>query len=120
LDACSARLPSRADFSSRWQTLPLSRHQPRSLGKRHHLLRIALTIDNGLRDVWLIDLARGTRTRLTFGPVFNNAPTWSPDGKWIVYNSGRNGKSELFRTSSDGSGAEEELLSDDQIIMPSD
>jgi serine/threonine protein kinase/Tol biopolymer transport system component len=82
--------------------------------------RIALGIDNGVSDVWLLDLARGTRTRLTFGPVYNKDPQWSPDGKWIVYCSGRNGRFQLFRKPSDGSGAEEELLSDDQYVVATD
>jgi serine/threonine protein kinase len=82
--------------------------------------RIALEINTGTSDVWVLDLARGTRTRLTFGPSSNHFPHWSPDGKWIFYNSGRNGRSQIYRKPSDGSGAEEELLSDDQIVMPTD
>jgi Tol biopolymer transport system component len=82
--------------------------------------RIALQIDNGVSDIWVHDLARGIRTRLTFGPIFNNTPLWSPDGKWIVYTSNRNGKFQLFRKPSDGGGAEEELLSDDQLLFPGD
>jgi Tol biopolymer transport system component len=82
--------------------------------------RIALQIDTGISDTWVLDLARGTRTRLTFGPVYNNIPQWSPDGKWIVYTSERNGKSELYRKPSDGSGAEEELLEDSDYLAPLD
>jgi eukaryotic-like serine/threonine-protein kinase len=82
--------------------------------------RIALGIDNGVNDVWLLDLARGTRTRLTFGPTMNTYPQWSPDGKWIVYSSKRNDSFKLFRKPSDGSGPEEELLSDDQPITAAD
>ena len=82
--------------------------------------RVAMQINNGVSDVWVLDVARGTRTRLTFGPIYNNAPRWSPDGKWIVYTSSRNGKYLLFRKPSDGGGAEEELLNDDQLLHPSD
>jgi len=82
--------------------------------------RIAFEIDNGVSDIWVHDLARGIRTRLTFGPIFNHMPVWSPDGKWIVYTSNRNGKYQLFRKASDGSGAEEELLSDDHLLFPGD
>jgi Tol biopolymer transport system component len=82
--------------------------------------RIALQIDNGQADIWVLDMARGVRTRLTFGPVINQFPVWSPDGKWIVYNSGRNGRSEIYRKPSDGSGAEELLLSDEQPLVPND
>jgi serine/threonine protein kinase/Tol biopolymer transport system component len=82
--------------------------------------RIALGIDLGMNDIWVLDTARGVRTRLTFGPVQNNTPVWSPDGKWVVYNSDRNGHSTIYRKPSDGSGAEELLLTDDQVTIPSD
>jgi len=82
--------------------------------------RLALQINNGVSDIWVLDLARGIRTRLTFGPIYNNGPYWSPEGKWIVYTSNRNGRFQLFRKPSDGGGVEEELLSDDQLLFPSD
>ena len=67
-----------------------------------------------MNDIWVLDLARGVKTRLTFGPVANTNPVWSPDGKWIAYASMREGHSNLYRKRSDGSGAEEVLLSNDQ------
>ena len=82
--------------------------------------RVALQIDVGVNDIWVLDFARGVRTRLTFGPVQNTGPVWSPDGKWIAYASLRNRLSSLYRKRSDGSGAEEMLLSDDQSDMPVD
>jgi eukaryotic-like serine/threonine-protein kinase len=82
--------------------------------------RVALQLDTGANDIWVLDLARGIRTRLTFGPVSNYSPAWSPDGKWIAYSSERNGKNHLYRKPSDGSGAEEVLLDDDQVVVPSD
>ena len=82
--------------------------------------RVALQIDTGENDIWVLDLARGVRTRLTFGPVANTNPVWSPDGKWIAYTSDRNGHSTLYRKPSDGSGAEELLLTDDQVTLTSD
>ncbi len=80
--------------------------------------RLAIGIDIGMNDIWVIDLVRGVRTRLTFGPVQNIAPVWSPDGKWIAYNSDRNGRSAIFRKRADGSGGEELLLTDDQALAP--
>jgi eukaryotic-like serine/threonine-protein kinase len=80
--------------------------------------RLALQIDTGMNDIWVLDLARNVRTRLTFGPVSNTYPVWSPDGKWIAYNTDRNGRSNIYRKPSDGSGAEELLLSDDLVTVP--
>jgi serine/threonine protein kinase len=82
--------------------------------------RVALQIDTGANDIWILDFSRGIRTRLTFGPVFNASPVWSPDGKWIAYDSVRNGKDRVYRKPSDGSGAEELLLDDDQPVFPTD
>ncbi|MFZ0792655.1 MAG: hypothetical protein WAM65_02725, partial [Candidatus Korobacteraceae bacterium] len=80
--------------------------------------RVALEIDNGQSDIWVLDLARGVRTRLTFGPIANEWPVWSPDGKWIAYTSDRNGHANLSRKRADGSGTEELLYSEDQLASP--
>ena len=82
--------------------------------------RVALQIDLGVNDIWVLDLARGVRTRLTFGPIANQFPVWSPDGQWIAYESNRNGKFHLLRKRSDGSGAEEVLLSDEPQMLSDD
>ena len=84
--------------------------------------RVALMLDSGINDIWSLDLARGVRTRLTFGPVANTSPVWSPDGKWVAYGSRRPESSGIFRRLADGSGAEETLISspDTPGFIPSD
>src|SRR5258708_39358549 len=72
--------------------------------------RIALQVDTGENDIWVLDLARNVRTRLTFGPVANLKPVWSPDGKSIAYTSARNAQFVWCRKPSGGSGTEEALL----------
>jgi len=82
--------------------------------------RVALQIDAGVNDIWVLDLARGVRTRLTFGPIANTLPVWSPDGKWIAYSSNRTGHFDLYRKPSDGSGAEELLFTNEQESIAND
>ncbi len=48
--------------------------------------RAALTItEGGNRDVWILDLERRAKTRLTFAGGYQGDPAWSPDGKEIYY-----------------------------------
>ncbi len=79
--------------------------------------RVALTMDSGVNDIWSLDLARGVRTRLTFGPTGNTFPIWSPDGKWIAYSSMRTTRGGIYRKRADGSGAEELLVPDQNGVI---
>ena len=36
-------------------------------------------------DIWVIDLAKGSRTRLTFGGATHLQPSWSADGQRVIY-----------------------------------
>jgi eukaryotic-like serine/threonine-protein kinase len=62
-------------------------------------------------DLWQIDLARGTWTRITFGPKSNNSGAVSPDGKSLYFASTGEGSLALRRRSLDGSAADEMMLS---------
>jgi serine/threonine-protein kinase len=53
-------------------------------------------------DIWVHDVARGTKTRLTFDAVREAQPTWSPDGNRILYFSPNGTK--VMAQSVDGSG----------------
>ena len=57
-------------------------------------------------DIWLIELATGRATPLTNDHAGDYEPAWSPDGKYIVFNSSRLGGSSLFVRASDGSGVD--------------
>jgi Tol biopolymer transport system component len=55
------------------------------------------------------DLKLDTASRLTLHPSLNQAPTWSPDGKKIVFTSNRKLINKIYEKNSDGSGPEDEI-----------
>ncbi|MFS8085776.1 MAG: protein kinase domain-containing protein, partial [Acidobacteriota bacterium] len=63
-----------------------------------------LDADGRQSDVWLLDLARGTKSRLTFDPQSEGDPLWSPDGTRIVFtsNRGTDGHIHLYTKSVNG------------------
>ena len=66
----------------------------------------------GHRDLWLYDVARGTRTRFTFDPSGAGFAAWSADGSHTIFASNRQGHSDIYQKASNGVGSEEVLLQD--------
>lgn len=62
------------------------------------------------RDIWIFDLRRGTRTRVTFDPADDLDPVWSPDGTRIAFTSNRAGQRDIYEKLADGAGPDELLL----------
>jgi serine/threonine protein kinase/Tol biopolymer transport system component len=63
-------------------------------------------------NIWVFDLARGIRDRLTFSSAIDAAPSWSPDGKTIVFQSNRSGQFHLYQKAADGAGSTSPLVLD--------
>jgi Tol biopolymer transport system component len=61
-------------------------------------------------DLWIHDLQRGTRSRLTTGDGSSILALWSPDGTRIVFASNRGGDWDIYAQPSDGSRSAEPLL----------
>ena len=70
-------------------------------------------------DLWIHDLQRGTRTRLTSANTLNFLPLWSSDGARIVFASNRGGDWDIYSRPADGSRPAEALLSRPYDQFPS-
>jgi len=55
-------------------------------------------------DIYVVHLPDGPFTRLTFQGTHNVRPSWSADGRTILYASDAGGKMEIWRRRADGSG----------------
>jgi eukaryotic-like serine/threonine-protein kinase len=55
----------------------------------------------GAADIWIVDLDRGVQTRITGGLSNHGTPSWSPDGKRVVFVSDRSGMYDLYAQSVD-------------------
>lgn len=73
--------------------------------------RAAVTLRDadGNLDVWLVDIARGVRTRFTFDAADETQALWSPDGTRIVFDSLRSGRVHPYQKSATGSGNEDQV-----------
>jgi Tol biopolymer transport system component len=73
-----------------------------------------------LTDLRLIDMQRGSNSRLTMSPATDASPVWSPDGTRIVFRSNRERVPDLFVRAANGSGDDEPLLKSAAPKYPTD
>jgi dipeptidyl aminopeptidase/acylaminoacyl peptidase len=62
------------------------------------------------RDLWLYPVGSETGVQLTADPFDDLNPVWTPDGKWLIYTSERNGVRNIYRKLADGTGESEPVL----------
>jgi eukaryotic-like serine/threonine-protein kinase len=73
----------------------------------------------GNMDIWTWDFARRIKTRQTFDPKPDRAPTWSPSGREIAFASLRTGVWQIFRRDVTSGQPDEQLTSSPgDKIMP--
>jgi serine/threonine protein kinase/Tol biopolymer transport system component len=81
--------------------------------------RVAVSIEEQDTQTWLYDLSRDALTRFTFEGNTNYAPTWTPDGKRIAFQSNKDGPVNLFWQLADGGGGLERLTTGEYLQGPS-
>jgi Tol biopolymer transport system component len=67
-------------------------------------------------DIWTLDLARGTRTRLT-STGNNQGPIWTPDGSKVYFSSNRAGGWDIYSVDSSGTGETQTVLSAENLQL---
>jgi Tol biopolymer transport system component len=68
--------------------------------------------------LYRLNLTTNELTQLTFGPHSNYYPDWSPDGRQIVFSSGRDGNFELYVMDADGSNVRRLTNTPEDEITP--
>jgi len=81
--------------------------------------RLAIAVQNTKWDVWIFDLLRGSRSKLTTIDGDNYAAVWTPDGKSVTFRSSGTGTYNIFVQSADGSGEIKQLTKSEVRQYPS-
>jgi eukaryotic-like serine/threonine-protein kinase len=85
-----------------------------------HVAMSVIDDATGTADLWLLEIARDLRTRLTFATEVESNPVWSADGLWITYANDGDGRSQVYRKLVSGIGEPEQLTNYSGEITPSD
>ena len=69
-------------------------------------------------DIWLAPLAGGEPRQLTASPKHDRHPRWSPDGKWIAFESNRGGSFQIYLIAADGGEARQVTTISTEATQP--
>ena len=95
-------------------------YQPR-LSPDENRLAFINRSESGREDIYVLDLTRRSRTRVTVEGTSNRWPVWTPDGTRIAFTSVRQKtgiRNNLFWKAADGGGSAEELLLSEYSLIP--
>ncbi len=71
---------------------------------RQKLLELYEPFDKAGRHIYTMDKFGYNKSRLTYEGSYNTSPSWSPDGKLVVYSGWQDGKNHVFTIRADGRG----------------
>ena len=81
----------------------------------------ASSVENNNRDVWVHEVGRSLKRRLTFDAATDGLPIWSPSGKEIAFKSDRGeGYDDIYTRPADGTGEPRLLVGTPLIERPLD
>ena len=88
-----------------------------SLSADGRLVAFSATQNSNL-DVWIWDIARGVKSRLTTAAADDFSPSWSPTGEEIAFHSNRGGNHDIFSVRTDGNSEPKALVStaEDELV----
>jgi TolB protein len=72
-----------------------------------HFLAFVAERGDGRFELYRVPATGGAEERLTFSGGYDDGPEYSPDGRWIYFNSNRGGRWNLWRIPSEGAGAKD-------------
>jgi len=75
-----------------------------------HLAYEQVDEETGTREIWVLDLQRQSRVRLTQHAAEDLMPVWSPDGRTLYFLSKRTGRNSVFAVAAQGGQREQELF----------
>jgi Tol biopolymer transport system component len=73
----------------------------------------------GTKNIWVVDLSRGTASRLTFHR-WDIAPVWSPDGSRVAFGSNRDGPMNIYQRVWTGASDDEPVFKSATDKVPAD
>ncbi len=76
-----------------------------------HLAASLVDLKTNAVDIWITDLARGSKSRVDSGGGVTAGAVWSPDGTRLVFRSNRTGVIDLYERSGAGGGVDRPMLS---------
>jgi serine/threonine-protein kinase len=78
---------------------------------------LAISVARGGRsELWVKALGSGAFTKLSAGGTLNYRPSWSPDGREVVFTSDQRGKITTYQVPADGSAPPTRLLSANSTV----
>jgi serine/threonine-protein kinase len=79
--------------------------------------KLAATIGAPHADLWIYDLTRGVKTRLTFSDnAFVSTAAWAPDGSHVAFSVVGSSGPRMYLKEAGGSGTQEQLTSEATIL----